>query len=391
MTETNVHGRCAPKFAALRETFARHLATGAELGASISVDVGGETVVDLWGGARDRAGTQPWEHDTVVNLWSISKTITNLAALILVDRGLIDLDEPVARYWPEFAAVGKEQVLVRHVLSHSSGVAGWEPPFSVAQMCDTDSAARRLARQAPWWEPGTVSGYHAQTQGHLIGELVRRVTGTRLTEFIAQEIAAPLGADLRIGAAHVRPSRIAQLDPPESARISLPEGLDRAPMVKTFTAPAIDALAAETPAWRNAELGALNAHGNARSVTRILSALALEGKAGATRLLSPAAAQLAFTEQTNDIDRVLGIPLRWGLGYALPSPGAFAAIPEGRRCFWGGWGGSMVVMDAELPLTMAYTMNRMSPGIIGSARSDEYLSIIYDAALERPRSFRTGT
>jgi CubicO group peptidase (beta-lactamase class C family) len=379
-----VLGHCAPEFGALRDAFTRNLATGAELGASIAVDVGGETAVDLWGGFRDRASTQPWERDTIVNLWSISKTVTNLAALMLVDRGLLDVDAPVARYWPEFAANGKESVLVRHILSHSSGVAGWNRPFTLQQMYDTDGAARRLADQPPWWEPGTASGYHAQNQGHLIGELVRRVTGTRLTDFVTREIAGPLGADLRIGAAQVDPHRIAQLDPPGRARITLPGGLDRSPMVRVFTAPAVAALAAETAQWRAAELGALNAHGNARSVAQILSALALgggSGSGGATRLLSPAAADLAFVEQTSGVDRVLGIPLRWGLGYALPSPGAVPAIPEGKRCFWGGWGGSMVVMDPEHSLTVAYTMNRMSPGIIGSPRSAEYLTAVYGAVV----------
>jgi CubicO group peptidase (beta-lactamase class C family) len=379
VTDAQVHGHCAPKFAALRVALARNLAAGAELGASICVDVDGETVVDLWGGARDRAGSRSWERDTVVNLWSISKMITNLAALMLVDRGLLDLDEPVARYWPQFAAGGKERVLVRHVLSHSSGVAGWEPPFSIAEMCDTDAAARRLAGQTPWWEPGTAAGYHAQTQGHLIGELVRRVTGTRLTTFVDRSIAAPLGADLQIGAARIRPNRIAELDPPGPARIGVPEGLDRAPAIKAFTAPAVNALAAENRIWRNAELGALNAHGNARSVARILSALAVGGRVGTTRLLSESAAQLAFTEQINGIDRVLGIALRWGLGYALPSAGVLPTMPGGRLCFWGGWGGSVAVVDAERSQTMVYTMNRMSPGIIGSARSEQYVAAVYNS------------
>src|SRR5690606_38382080 len=138
MTAHPVRGHCAPEFDAVREAFCHNISTGAELGASIVVDVGGETVVDLRGGARDRAATQPWEHDTVVNLWSISKAVTNLTALMLVDRNLLDLAQPVAHYWPEFAANGKESVLVRHVLSHSSGVPGWEPPFTVQQMCDTD-------------------------------------------------------------------------------------------------------------------------------------------------------------------------------------------------------------------------------------------------------------
>ncbi|MGV0833989.1 serine hydrolase domain-containing protein [Mycolicibacterium thermoresistibile] len=368
-----VSGHCAPQFAPLHDALAANLASGEELGAALAVDLDGELVVDLWGGAADVAGTRAWQRDTVVNLWSITKTVTALAALILVDRGRLDLAAPVARYWPEFAANGKERVLVRHMLAHATGVAGWEPPFGLDKLYDQQRAIDRLAAQDPWWAPGSASGYHAQNMGHLVGELIRRVTGVSLTEFVAEEITGPLGADLRIGARDVDPERIAEIDPPEPMRLSMPEGFDRGPMVKTFTAPRVAAEVANTPEWRAAELGAMNGHGNARAVARVLSVVARGGAAGPVRLLSPATAALVLEEQTSGIDRVLGVPVRWGLGFALPTDG-LAGVPDGPLCFWGGWGGSMVVLDLERRLTFAYTMNRMSAGIIGSARSTTYLA-----------------
>ena len=180
---SQVQGTCDPTFEAVRGALAEQLESGNELGASIVVDVDGRTVVDIWGGWCDVERTTPWAEDTIVNVWSTTKTILNLAALMLVDRGLLDPFSPVAKYWPEFAANGKENIEVRHLMSHTSGVSGWDAPFAVEDMYDWDASTRRLAAQAPWWEPGTASGYHAQNQGHLIGELIRRITGKHFKRY----------------------------------------------------------------------------------------------------------------------------------------------------------------------------------------------------------------
>src|SRR4051795_7592819 len=208
-----VQGSCEDRFAGVRTAFEQQL-DGEELGGSIAVDVDGETVVDLWGGYRDEARTTPWARDTIVNVWSTTKTITNLAMLTLVERGLLDVDAPVAEYWPEFAAAGKEDVRVRHLMSHTSGVAGWDPPFTVEDMYDWDRSVARLAAQALWWEPGTASGYHANNQGHLLGEVLRRVDGRSLKQYVAEELAGPLGADFQIGAPPEGEGRIAPVVPP---------------------------------------------------------------------------------------------------------------------------------------------------------------------------------
>ncbi|WP_230312742.1 serine hydrolase domain-containing protein [Nakamurella alba] len=210
-----LHGSTDQRFSAVRDSFRARLDSGDDLGAGLHVRIGDEVVVDLWGGHRDPARTVPWSEDTITNVWSTTKTVTNLAMLLLVEQGLLDVDAPVAAYWPEFAAAGKEQVLVRHVMGHTSGVSGWERrPFTTADMYDRAGSVALLAAQAPWWTPGSASGYHGNTQGHLLGEIVRRVSGLPLREFVAERIAGPLGADFGIGARPEDRSRIADIVPP---------------------------------------------------------------------------------------------------------------------------------------------------------------------------------
>jgi CubicO group peptidase (beta-lactamase class C family) len=375
---TEIHGTCDDRFGAVREALERNL-QGDELGASIAVDLDGESVVDIWGGYTDVEKTTPWAEDTIVNVWSTTKTIMSLAALMLVDRGELDVYAPVAKYWPEFAANGKEDVEVRHLMSHTSGVSGLDQPCVCADLYDWAASTAKFAAQAPWWEPGTASGYHALNQGHLVGEVIRRVSGRTLEQFVAEEIAGPLGADFQIGAREEDWGRISDVIPPPPLPFDLAALDPASPLVRTFTGPVADAADANTPAWRNADIGAANGHGNARSVVRIMRAMSLGGESGGVRLLSPETIELVFDEQADGVDLVLALPLRFGIGFALPKPETVPYIPEGKICFWGGWGGSMIVMDLERRLTIGYTMNRMAPGIIGSDRAESYLTAVYDA------------
>lgn len=375
------HGHVDPRFERLCETFAANLESGEELGAAVAVDLDGETVVDLWGGHADVARTRPWDRDTIVNVWSTTKTITALAMLTLVERGLVDVDEPVATYWPDFAKNGKEGVLVRHVMAHTSGVSGWEQPFVIEDMYDWELSTSRLAEQAPWWEPGTASGYHAMNQGHLLGEIVRRVTGRSLKQYVAEEIAAPLGVDLRIGAEQLDEDRIAEIVPPPPLSIDFSQIDLESPMAKTFMGPIADANAANTTAWRRADMGALNGHTNARALARTFSVISRGGEVDGVRLLSQETIDLIFREQARGVDLVLGVPLRFGIGFALPEPASLPYIPDERIAFWGGWGGSLTLMFPDRGLTVSYVMNKMAPGIIGSERASAYLSEIL-AALE---------
>jgi CubicO group peptidase (beta-lactamase class C family) len=371
-----LRGHLDPRFEPLRDVIEGNLASGAECGLSVTVDVGGRTVVDVHGGYADAARTRPWQPDTIVNVWSTTKTVTSLAVLMLADRGLIDLDAPVAAYWPEFAAAGKEGVLVRHVMSHTSGVSGWDAPFPLAGMYDRERSTALLAAQAPWWEPGTASGYHALNFGHLLGEVVRRVSGQTLTGFVAGEIAGPLGADFQIGARPADWARCAEIIPPPP--LPFPADLDPDSVAaKTMRGPAADAAAANTEGWRRAEIGAANGHGNARSVARVMSAVTLGGTVDGVRLLSAETIGQIFREQANGTDLFMGAPIRFGIGYGLPLPAALPFIPEGRVCFWGGWGGSAVIMDLDRGATISYMMNKMQPGLVGSDNAAAYVNAVY--------------
>jgi CubicO group peptidase (beta-lactamase class C family) len=372
-----VHGSCDDRLSGVREALERQL-DGDELGASIAVDLDGETVVDLWGGYRDAERTTPWTEDTIVNGWSTTKTVLALAALVLVDRGELDVHAPVADYWPEFAAKGKKDIEVRHLMSHTSGVSGWDPPFSIRDMYDWQTSTERLAGQAPWWEPGTASGYHANNQGHLVGEVIRRIANKSFKQFVADEIARPLGADYQIGARESDWDRIAPVVPPprtdDDPRTLDPESV----MVKTFTGPVSSAKAANSPEWRRADLGALNGHTNARGLLQVMRVMSLGGEAGGVRLLSPQTIDLVFDQQSDGVDLVLMEPFRFGIGYCLGSP-LIPYVPAGRTFFWGGWGGSMIVMDLDRRLTISYLMNRMAPGVLGSDRSEAYVRAVYAA------------
>jgi CubicO group peptidase (beta-lactamase class C family) len=380
-------------FRSVQEALEENLESGDELGASITINLDGETVVDIWGGWRDEAQTQPWNQDTVVNVWSTTKTVTSLALLMLASRGQVDMHAPVARYWPEFAAAGKERVEVRHLMSHTSGVSGLDQPAVMEDLYDWDTSTARMAAQAPWWEPGTASGYHALNYGHLLGEVLRRLTGKSLKQFVAQEIAGPLGADFQIGAAEADYGRIAPVVPPPPLPFDLAAVDPLSPMVRTFTGPPPDAAVANTAAWRAADIGAANGHGNARSVARMLSAVTLGGKVDNNELLSSDAISQIFEQQCDGIDVVVAIPLRFGIGFGLPHPESVPYLPTRGVCFWGGWGGSTIVMDLDRRLTFSYMMNKMGPGVIGSSRTEQYVRAVYAALgvpLPRPGGAATA-
>ena len=370
MASSQVEGTCDPKFEAMREILQRNLDSGADLGASVAVVVEGQPVVDLWGGWADTEQTQPWERDTITNVWSSTKTMMALSALVLVERGELDVYAPVARYWPEFAANGKENIEVRHLLSHTSGVSGWAQPVVVEDIYDWEKSTSMLAGQAPWWEPGTDSGYHALNQGHLVGEVIRRITGLKLGEFFAKEIAGPLGADFHIGLDPSEFHRVSNVVPPPPLPIDF-EALDMdSVMVKTFTGPSPDASVSWTPEWRQADIGAANGHGNARSVARVQSVISNGGQVDGISLLSPDTIDLIFDEQANGVDLVLGVASRFGIGYGLPNE-LMPVPPDSRICFWGGWGGSLVVNDLDHRATVTYMMNRMEGGLVGDVRGFE--------------------
>jgi CubicO group peptidase (beta-lactamase class C family) len=359
-------GFCAPQFERVRDAFVANFDAGNEVGASVAVTKDGVPVVDLWGGEAVKGGA-PWRRDTIVNVYSTTKTMAATCVLVLADRGAIDLDAPVARYWPEFAQNGKQGVLVRHVMSHSAGLSGFDPPLaSVTELYDWDGIARRLAAQKPWWTPGDGSGYHAITQGYLQGEIVRRVTGKSIGAFFRDEIAGPLGADFHIGLPAEHDSRVAELVPPPVGLAAMPGDPDSIG-VRTMKSASLDGTEPRTTGWRRAEIPAAGGVGNARSVARVHSALACGGTVDGVRLLSEAGVRRVLEEQANGTDRVLNVPARFGMGFGLTGP-HMPLSPNPNVFFWGGWGGSLAIVDLDARVSIAYVMNRMAPDMSGDLR-----------------------
>jgi CubicO group peptidase (beta-lactamase class C family) len=359
----DIQGTWDKKFEGVATTLSKNLDDGADVGASVAVMVGGEPVVDIWGGFVDEGKTTPWEQDTLVNVWSTTKTMTFLCALMLADRGQLDFHAPVADYWPEFAAAGKQDVEVRHLMSHSAGLAGWTQHLETEELADWEKCTSLLAAQEPWWEPGTASGYHAVTQGFLIGEVVRRITGKTIGTWFAAEVAGPLGADFHIGLPAREDHRVSPVIPPPPVDLEAMAPSDIA--LRALSNPVLDASWTRNEWWRRAEIPAANGQGNARSVATVQSIIAGGGEARGVRLLSEKGCDVIFEEQADGEDLVLGMPMRYGMGYGLSSE----TMPMGpRTCFWGGYGGSLIIMDQEAGITVAYMMNRMESGLVGDAR-----------------------
>ncbi len=368
-------GTCEPDFEPVRDALAGLVESGKDIGACAAVVHQGKLVADVWAGHTDEARTTPWEQDTIINVWSTTKTMTNLCALMLADAGELDVDAPVADYWPEFKANGKENVLVRHLLAHTAGLPGWRTPITLEDLYDWGKVCALLAEDEPWWEPGTASGYHAITQGNLVGEVVRRVTGQSVGTWFAENIAGPLGADFHIGTPAECDGRVAKVISPPSLADQLgaadPDGIPMRVMIN----PLLDASKSWDVDWRRAEIPAAGGHGNARSVAIIQSAVSCGGETHGRRLFSEKVGDVIFREQSNGTDLVLGVPLRFGIGYGLPIPEI--PLPSQRTCFWGGWGGSLVVNDLENHLTVAYVMNRMGEGTVGDDRGAAIIMAAY--------------
>ena len=359
--EIEIQGHCDPRFDAVRQTFARHFADGLEVGAAVAVTIEGEPVVDLWAGHADGAGTRPWRRDTIVNTFSCTKGMAAICAHMLVDRGALDVEAPVARYWPEFAQAGKEGVLVRHVLSHTAGLPAIREPLPGGALYDWPAMTAALERQEPWWAPGSRQGYHQRTYGFLVGEIVRRIDGRSLGTFFREEVAEPLGLDFHIGLPEQHEPRVAELVPiPGTKGISIGRiGDPESFAVLAGRNPRLDRDAPNSRAYRAAEIPSSNGTGGARAFARVYSALALGGELDGVRLLSPATIEAAAVEQTRTgEDAVTGTAMRYGLGFGLHVEERGDA--NGPRSFGhGGAGGSWGYADPDARLGFGYVMNQM--------------------------------
>ncbi len=378
-SEIKIEGFCEERFKSVKEAFQSNFDDNLEVGASFAVTLNGKHVVDLWGGYANAAKTKQWKKNTIVNVYSTTKVMTAICIHILIDRGLLDLDAPVAKYWPEFGQASKENLPVRYLLSHTSGLAGWDKHFRIKKLYNWDLMVELLAAQKPWWEPGTKSGYHTITFGHLLGELVRRITKKSLGTFFREEVAVPLGADFHIGLPEEHDDRVADLIPPPPIDLSNFGDIDpKSVAMRSLTNPIIDVLATKTREWRNAEIPAGNGHGNARSVSRIAAALACGGELDGVRLLSEKTIKQSIEEQSYGTDLVLNIPIRFGLGWGLQSK-ELPIGPNPNVFYWGGFGGSVIAVDLDAKLSICYVMNKMVSTLTGDPRSEKLIEALYNS------------
>jgi len=386
MAAAEIHGSVDPKFEGVRRAFAENFESAGEIGAAVSVVVEGRTVVDLWAGHADPERTRPWERDTLVNVYSTTKGMTALCAHQLVDEGKLDLDAPVARYWPEFAAADKGRIPVRWLLSHRAGLPAVRQLLPGDALFDWDAMTGALAAESPWWDPGTQHGYHAVTFGWLVGEVVRRITGMSLGATFREKIARPLGADFWIGLPDREHERVARLGAPPMApptpggEPSLMEIVMREPegmTARAFANPPSIMTSANTPAWRRAEIPGANGQANARAIATIYGAAADD----ALPSLGAESVERCRTEQSRGPDAVLRLSTRMGLGFMLPQRGVEGAFfgPSDRVFGHPGAGGSLGFADPEAKLGFGYVMNRMGPHILIDPRAARLVDAAYSA------------
>ncbi len=373
-----IHGKYDEKFKEIVDSYKNQFELGLDIGSSLAVTCEGELVVDIWAGSRDKAQSLPWEENTIVNVFSSTKNATSLSAYVLADRGELDFFSPVAEYWPEFAQKGKENILVSHIMSHSSGLPGWDAPVSVNDLYDSDKVAALFENQEPWWEPGTAIGYHAITIGNLMGEIIKRISGKTVGNFFREEIAEPLDIDFHIGLEDKHHSRVAEI---HQAIETNPEDLfeleEGSVMQKVMTNGIITAPDALTPEWRRAEIPAAGGHGNGRSIAESMALMANGGMYKGKRIFSEELIKFALEEQIRGNDLVLVEPLRWGIGFSLPinNRSWMGYLDEG-ACFWAGWGGSMSIADTTKKVSFGYSPCLMEEDPIGGARSQNLVKAL---------------
>jgi CubicO group peptidase (beta-lactamase class C family) len=362
-----IDGHCEPRFTAVREQFFANFTERGDVGAAVCVYQDGVRVVDCWGGHADAARTRPFGSDAIVSVASTTKGMVALCAHMLAERGKLDLDAPVARYWPEFAAAGKQDIPVRWLLSHRAGLPAIGPSLPAAALFDWTAMTQAIAETAPWWTPGERHGYHAITYGHLVGEVIRRVDGRTVGAFLRQEVTGPLRADFFIGVPAEADARAAEvLPPPPPGEVTIWDTLLADPdsvSGRTFLNPPRAAGLVNTRAWRAAEIPAANGHTSARGVARVYAALARGGELDGVRLLAPATIDRAIEERSRGRDEVLTLPTRFATGFMLGMPGGFFNCGPGPRTFGHpGHGGSIGFADPDARIGFGYVTNQYVTG-----------------------------
>jgi len=376
----SIHGQCDPRFEAVKTEFTRLHQAGEELGSSLALYVGGELVVDLWAGERDREGA-PWQQDTLTNVFSVSKAVTAVCMLRAAELGAIELDRPVADYWPEYGRNGKKRTLVSWLLNHRAGQPAFKTRLREEELYDWERITSLLAEEEPWWEPGRQHGYHMVSYGWLVGEVMRRALGITVSQFLQEEIAGPLGLDMGFGVNPADDHRVATLTgakkQPVAGRLSLFNHVLTQPgslTAKAMTNPLSIMNGANREAWRRAEIPSANLFTTARALATLFGKLACrEGVLGEDAL------QHCMREESAGDDPVLLTRTRFGPGFMLQQPGhPEAEFGPGQQAFGHpGAGGALVFADPERGLGFGYVMNLTGPYVLLDPRPRRLIDAAY--------------
>jgi len=375
-----IDGSCDAAFAGVREAFAANFDGGLELGASLAISVDGRNVVDLWGGYLDLGRTRPWERDSLVCVFSCTKGVVAIAVMWAVAHGFVDLDAPVASYWPEFAAEGKGEIPVRWLLTHEAGLPAIGRRMPLGSLSDWEAMTSALAAQEPWWEPGTAHGYHGVTFGHLVGEVLRRTVGRTCGAIIRDELADRLDTELWMPLPEAHDSRTAELTVEMSTEGTFFDRWDPKTSLgpRSFGNPpdCNDPAHCVTDAWRRAEIPAANLHSNARALDRLFAGLACGGRP--LGLSSDLVAEFGRCQVRGE-DKVMELPTAFALGFEHTIP-EWRFGPGQRTYGHNGSGGSLAIVDPDAGVSLGYAMNRLWWGPDrADPRWDPILTTLYDA------------
>jgi CubicO group peptidase (beta-lactamase class C family) len=360
-----IAGACDSAFEPVLAAFAENFSVRGETGAALCVTAHGRVVVDLWGGWTSPAGGTPWAPDTLVDIFSVGKGLLALLAAHLAGTGKLEADAPVARYWPEFAAEEKQAVTLRQMLSHQAGLPAIRRRLPPDAMLDWQLMTSAIAAERPWWPPGTGHGYHVNTFGFAVGEVLRRTTGKTVGALLRERVARPLGADIHIGLPAAEHYRVADFDwPGGTPAEEEPTGLDETQLMEhnAYFNPAglSGAGMVNTALWREAEVPSANCHGSARGVARVYAALAAGGTLGGVKVVDHGALADATCEQASGPDLILHRPSRFGLGFQLTQPERPLGRGNGAFGHFGA-GGSLGCCDPEAGVAIGYVTGQMGP------------------------------
>ncbi len=385
----SVQGECDARFNEVRAEFERNFRERGEVGASVCVTIDGQTVVDLWGGVANRHTGQPWERDTIGVVWSCTKGAVALCANMLVSRGMLDLDLPVAHYWPEFGRAGKEAITSRVLLSHQAGLPVRRRPLAHGALFDWNFMVATLANEEPFWEPGTRQGYHAMTFGHLVGELVHRVWGKPFESFFREEVSGPLGLDFHIGLPEADESRVAPTIRPDVTPAG--ETPWRFLTAMNTDPESLQARVVRNPGLRPGDQDSRAAHAailpssggitNARGLAGLYAPLACGGQGFVD---ADTLQEMSRVQSASAIDAVLLVGMRFGLGFMKSADnrrgvkGATDSVIIPESAFGhAGMGGSLGFADPAARLSFGYTMNKQGRGVLLNERGQCLVDAVY--------------